>query len=156
MDERGRHDGQGRADRPGSSTVTQAIGAAPAAIQTSGKGRWIGLAMLSVGVAMIIVDATIVNVAVPSIIRDLNLDLTAAEWVNTSYALVFAALLVTMGRIGDVIGRRVMYLGGLALFMVASVLAGLAQSGEWLIAATGKAVSPPITTKPPNSRPSGL
>jgi EmrB/QacA subfamily drug resistance transporter len=115
--------------------VSQGNGAATAAIHTSGKGRWIGLAMLSVGVAMIIVDATIVNVAVPSIIRDLDLDLTAAEWVNTSYALMFAALLVTMGRIGDVIGRRVMYLAGLGIFMVASVLAGLAQSGEWLIAA---------------------
>ncbi len=135
MDERARPRGGRRTDKPESSTVTQPNGAATAAIQASGRGRWIGLAMLSVGVAMIIVDATIVNVAVPSIIRDLNLDLTAAEWVNTSYALVFAALLVTMGRIGDVIGRRVMYLGGLVLFMVASVLAGLAQSGEWLIAA---------------------
>ena len=115
--------------------MSQPNGAGAAAIHETGRGRWIGLAMLSVGVSMIIVDATIVNVAVPSIIRDLNLDLTAAEWVNTSYALMFAAFLVTMGRIGDVIGRRAMYLGGLVLFMVASVLAGLAQSGEWLIAA---------------------
>jgi EmrB/QacA subfamily drug resistance transporter len=106
-----------------------------AAIQESGRGRWLGLAMLSVGVSMIIVDATIVNVAVPSIIKDLDLDLTAAEWVNTSYALVFAALLVTLGRIGDVVGRRRMYLGGLVVFLIASVLAGTAQTGEWLIAA---------------------
>ena len=106
-----------------------------AAMQASGRGRWVGLAMLSVGVAMIIVDATIVNVAVPSIIRELKLDSTQAEWINTVYALVFAALLITLGRLGDVFGRRRMYLGGLGLFIVASVLAGLAPTGDLLILA---------------------
>ena len=72
----------------------------------SGRGRWLGLAMLSLGVAMIIVDATIVNVSVPAIIGDLGLQATQAEWVNTSYALVFAALLITLGRLGDQRGRR--------------------------------------------------
>jgi len=91
--------------------------------------------MLSLGVAMIIVDATIVNVAVPSIARDLGLSGTGTEWVNSIYALVFAAFLVTMGRFGDRIGRRKMYLGGLGLFLFASVLAGFAPSGEALIAA---------------------
>jgi len=91
--------------------------------------------MLSLGVAMIIVDATIVNVAVPSIARDLALSGTGTEWVNTIYALVFAAFLVTMGRLGDQVGRRKMYLGGLGLFLVASVLAGFAPSGETLIGA---------------------
>jgi EmrB/QacA subfamily drug resistance transporter len=101
----------------------------------SGPGRWLGLAMLSVGVAMIIVDATIVNVSVPAIITDLDLSGTQAEWINTTYALVFAALLVTLGRLGDQRGRRAMYLLGLVVFMTASVLAGLSQSGEMLIAA---------------------
>jgi EmrB/QacA subfamily drug resistance transporter len=91
--------------------------------------------MLSLGVAMIIVDATIVNVAVPSIARDLALSGTGTEWVNTIYALVFAAFLVTMGRLGDQVGRRKMYLVGLGLFLVASVLAGFAPSGETLIGA---------------------
>ena len=100
-----------------------------------GRGRWFGLAMLSLGVAMIIVDATIVNVSVPTIIRELNLDGTAAEWVNSIYALVFAALLITLGRFGDVLGRRAMYLGGLVVFMAASLVAGLAPSGEVLIIA---------------------
>jgi EmrB/QacA subfamily drug resistance transporter len=100
-----------------------------------GRGRWLGLAMLSLGVAMIIVDATIVNVAVPSIIRELSLDSTTAEWINTVYALVFAALLVTLGRFGDLFGRRRLYLAGLGVFGVASVLAGSAPSGELLIAA---------------------
>jgi len=84
---------------------------------------------------MIIVDATIVNVAVPSIIRELDLDSTQAEWINTIYALVFAALLITLGRLGDVLGRRRMYLAGLALFVVASMLAGLAPTGDVLILA---------------------
>jgi EmrB/QacA subfamily drug resistance transporter len=91
--------------------------------------------MLSVGVAMIIVDATIVNVAVPQIIRDLDLDSTQAEWINTIYALVFASLLVTLGRLGDVYGRRRLYLMGLSLFIAASVLAGLSPNGDVLILA---------------------
>jgi EmrB/QacA subfamily drug resistance transporter len=106
-----------------------------AAMHAAGRGRWVGLAMLSTGVAMIIVDATIVNVAIPSIIRDLDLDSTQAEWINTIYALVFASLLITLGRLGDVFGRRRMYLGGLALFIAASVLAGLAPTGNVLILA---------------------
>src|SRR5512144_1182613 len=91
--------------------------------------------MLSLGVAMIIVDATIVNVAVPSIIRDLDLQSTTAEWINTTYALVFAALLITLGRFGDLYGRRRLYLAGLVVFAVASVLAGAAANGTMLIAA---------------------
>jgi EmrB/QacA subfamily drug resistance transporter len=107
----------------------------PAASHPGDRGRWLGLAMLSLGVAMIIVDATIVNVAVPSIIRELDLDSTTAEWINTIYALVFAALLVTLGRLGDVFGRRRLYLLGLAVFGVASVAAGAAPNGELLILA---------------------
>jgi len=107
----------------------------PAPTTASARRRWLGLTMLSLGVAMIIVDATIVNVAVPTIARDLLLSGTTTEWVNTIYALVFAAFLVTMGRFGDRIGRRKMYLAGLGIFLVASVLAGFAPSGEALIAA---------------------
>ncbi|HEU5287434.1 MAG TPA: MFS transporter, partial [Candidatus Limnocylindria bacterium] len=99
------------------------------------SSRWLGLACLSLGVAMIIVDATIVNVAVPALVADLGLDSTQAEWVNTTYALVFAALLVTLGRVGDLVGRRATYLAGTVLFAVASMAAGLAPSGELLIAA---------------------
>lgn len=115
--------------------MTQPASATGAAMHEGGRGRWLGLAMLSVGVAMIIVDATIVNVAIPSIISDLDLDSTTAEWINTVYALVFAALLITLGRIGDVFGRRRLYLLGLGVFGVASVLAGAAPTGELLIAA---------------------
>lgn len=99
------------------------------------RTRWLGLAALSLGVAMIIVDATIVNVAIPAVVKDLGLDSTEAEWVNTTYALVFAALLVTLGRVGDLVGRRITYVLGAAVFAVASMLAGIAPSGGLLIAA---------------------
>ena len=109
--------------------------AAPASMDESGRGRWLGLAMLSLGVSMIIVDATIVNVSIPAIISDLELQATQAEWVNTSYALVFAALLITLGRLGDQRGRRGMYLVGLVVFLIASVIAGASTSGTMLIGA---------------------
>ncbi|WP_448575996.1 MFS transporter [Thermomicrobium sp.] len=99
------------------------------------RTRWLGLASLALGLAMIIVDATIVNVAIPSIIDDLGIQLTDAEWVNTVYSLVFAALLVTVGRFGDLFGRKRIYLGGLALFVGASLLCASAPTGSLLIAA---------------------
>jgi EmrB/QacA subfamily drug resistance transporter len=99
------------------------------------RNRWIGLGMLSLGVSMIIVDVSIVNVAIPVIIDDLGIDFTAAEWVNTIYSLVFAALLVTLGRLGDLVGRRRVFLGGLVVFAGSSLFAGLAPSGNLLILA---------------------
>ncbi len=101
----------------------------------SPRTRWVGLTGLALGLALIIVDATIVNVAIPSIIQDLRLELTDAEWVNTVYSLVFAALLITVGRLGDLFGRKRMYLLGLTLFVVASLLAARATSGTFLITA---------------------
>ncbi len=84
---------------------------------------------------MIIVDTSIVNVAVPRIITDLKITPSAAEWVNSSYALVFAAALITLSRIGDIIGQRRLYMIGTSVFAGASVLAALAPSGELLIGA---------------------
>ena len=101
----------------------------------SAATRWIGLACLALGLAMIIVDTSIVNVAVPRIITDLKITPSTAEWVNSSYALVFAAALITLSRIGDIIGQRTLYLVGTTVFASASVLAALAPSGELLIAA---------------------
>lgn len=104
---------------------------APAA----GRGRWIGLAVLSLGVSVIIVDATVVNVALPTIIRDLHLSATQSEWINSVYPLVFAALLLTLGRLGDRIGRRRVFLVGIVIFALASLLAAISQSGAALIGA---------------------
>jgi EmrB/QacA subfamily drug resistance transporter len=100
-----------------------------------GRARWLTLLALSLGISMIIVDATIVNVAIPSIVRDLGLDASGAEWVVSIYPLVFAALLITFGRAGDILGRRRLYLFGLVTFVGASLLAGMAPTAELLIGA---------------------
>jgi EmrB/QacA subfamily drug resistance transporter len=100
-----------------------------------GRARWLTLLALSLGISMIIVDATIVNVAIPSIVRDLGLDGPGAEWVVSIYPLVFAALLITFGRTGDVLGRKRLYVFGLVTFVGASLLAGLAPTAPLLLAA---------------------
>ncbi len=104
-------------------------------VPDSHRTRWLGLVALTLGVAMIIVDATIVNVAIPSIIQDLGITYTQAEWTNAIYSLVFAALLISSGRLGDKLGRKRLYLAGLVIFVLASMLAGIAQSGAELLGA---------------------
>lgn len=100
-----------------------------------GRTRWLTLLALSLGISMIIVDATIVNVAIPSIVRDLGLDGSGAQWIVSVYPLVFAALLITLGRTGDIVGRKKLYVFGLVTFVGSSMLAGLAPSGPLLLAA---------------------
>ena len=95
--------------------------------------RWWGLLAISLGVAMIIMDATIVSVAVPSIVGDLGISSTQIQWVQEIYTLLFAALLLTWGRIADRVGRRRVMLTGVILFVAASVLCALAESGGILI-----------------------
>ncbi|WP_198950698.1 MFS transporter [Kineosporia sp. A_224] len=97
--------------------------------------RWLGLVTISLAVALIIADATIVNVAIPSVIADLGISTTQAEWITSVYSLVFAALLITVGRLGDLYGRRRLLLAGTVVFVAASVLCALAPSGALLIAA---------------------
>lgn len=97
------------------------------------RHRWAALWVLALGLAMIVLDGTIVGVALPAIIADLGLDLTDAQWVNSIYAVVFAALLLSAGRIGDRIGRKRLFLAGTTLFVAGSVLAALSGSAEALI-----------------------
>lgn len=97
--------------------------------------RWIGLVFISIAVALIIVDSTIVNVAIPSIIRDLGISSTQVQWVQESYTLVFAALLLVFGTLADRHGRRRLLLIGVTVFLLASVLAAVAPSGDLLIGA---------------------
>jgi EmrB/QacA subfamily drug resistance transporter len=101
----------------------------------TGRRRWLGLVVISLGVSLIIVDSTIVNVAVPSIIADIGLTSTQAQWVQEIYILVFAALLLVAGRLADQYGRRRIFALGAVVFAAASLLAALAQSPETLIAA---------------------
>lgn len=95
--------------------------------------RWAALWVLAVGLGMIVLDGTIVGVALPAVISDLHLDITQAQWVNSVYSVVFAALLLSAGRIGDRVGRKRLFLAGTSLFVVGSVLAALAGSAEGLI-----------------------
>ena len=97
------------------------------------RRRWLAMPFIAAGVAMIIVDATIVNVAVPTIIRELHTTVSSAEWMNSIYSLVFAALLITLGRVGDMFGRRRLFMIGTVWFVVASLVAATASSGGVLI-----------------------
>lgn len=96
---------------------------------------WISLAILSVGLGIIVLDGTIVGVALPTIITDLELDLTQAQWVNSLYAVLLAALLLSTGKIADSWGRKRAFLLGLSVFVVGSVMAGLSASSGTLISA---------------------
>jgi len=101
----------------------------------TGRKRWVALLFLALGVAMIILDGTVVNVAIPTIVKDLQLTTTDAEWVNSVYALLFASLLLLSGRLSDIFGRRLMFVGGVTLFAVASVLVAASGSSSQLIGA---------------------
>ena len=97
--------------------------------------RWLGLVAIALGVALIVVDTTIVNVIVPSIVRDLAVTSAQAQWIQESYAIVFAALLLLVGRVADILGARRVFLTGVVVFGVTSLLAGLAPTGDLLVLA---------------------
>jgi EmrB/QacA subfamily drug resistance transporter len=100
-----------------------------------GDRRWIALTVLCLGVLMIVLDTTIVNVALPSVKQDLGFSETALAWVVNAYMLTFGGFLLLGGRLGDLYGHRRLFLLGLALFTLASLACGLAQSQATLIAA---------------------
>uniref|UniRef100_UPI00258E70F5 MFS transporter n=1 Tax=Achromobacter sp. TaxID=134375 RepID=UPI00258E70F5 len=100
-----------------------------------GKQRWWALMVLCLGVLMIVLDTTIVNVALPSIREDLHFTETSLVWVVNAYMLTFGGFLLLGGRLGDLLGHRRMFLAGLVLFTVASLACGLARGQGLLIAA---------------------
>src|SRR3954471_3971353 len=97
-----------------------------------GNRRWWTLASMCFALFMIMLDNTVVNVALPSIQKDLGASLPALEWTVNIYTLTFAVLLVTGGRLGDIFGRRRMFLFGVVVFAVSSAAIGLAPTQEWL------------------------
>ena len=100
-----------------------------------GRSRWIALYVLCTGMLMVVLDATIVNVALPSIQDDLGFTQSSLAWVVNAYLIAFGSLLLLAGRIGDLISRRRVFLMGMGVFTFASLLCGLAQSQEVLIGA---------------------
>src|ERR1700716_3729093 len=97
--------------------------------------RWLSLTVLCTGFLLIVVDMTIVNVALPSIQRDLGFSQSHLAWALNAYLIAFGGLLLLAGRLGDLVGRRSVFLAGLAGFTVASLLCGAAQRQEVLVGA---------------------
>ena len=125
--------------------------------------KWWTLAAVSLGLFMIMLDNTVVNVALPSIQHDLGLSLSELEWVVAGYALTFAAFMLTGGKLADLLGRRLMFVVGLVVFTAASLACGFASGPEVLIGArvvqgVGAALMNPATlsiitaTFPPRQR----
>ena len=100
-----------------------------------GERKWLALALLAAAQFVVVLDASIVNVALPSIGRDLEFEAKDLSWVINAYVLTFGGFLLLGGRMADLLGRRRMFISGLVLFAVASLLGGLAESQGQLIAA---------------------
>jgi EmrB/QacA subfamily drug resistance transporter len=133
------------------------------AILSEERRKWWTLGAVSFGLFMIMLDNTVVNVALPAIQSDLQTDLSSLQWIVTGYALTFAALMLIGGKLADAYGRRLIFILGIAVFTLASLWCGLAGSGDMLIAArvvqgAGAAMMNPATlsiiaaTFPPRER----
>ncbi len=133
------------------------------AIFSEARRKWWTLAAVSFGLFMIMLDNTVVNVALPSIQRDLDTGFSELQWIVTGYALSFAALMLIGGKLADAYGRRLIFVVGIVVFTAASLWCGLADSGDMLIAARvvqgmGAALMNPATlsiiaaTFPPKER----
>ena len=154
------------------SHVQSVTGTGRAAASARGSGRHLGVALLVIATAqlMVVLDSTVVNVALPHIQRALGFSGAGLEWVVNAYALAFGGLLLLGGRAGDLLGRRRMFVTGLLLFSAASLAGGFATSQAWLLAAravqgAGGAIVAPaalaliVTTfpeGPPRSRAMGV
>jgi EmrB/QacA subfamily drug resistance transporter len=97
------------------------------------RRRWLVLSVLCVGVFMLLLDGTIVNIAIPSILEAFRAGFSEVEWVMNAYLLVFAVLLITSGRFGDLYGRKAVFIVGLCVFTLASLACGLSPGIGWLI-----------------------
>lgn len=107
----------------------------PPVASHAGRKQWLALATLAAALSMIVLDGTIVSVALPTMITDLGLDFSEAQWVNGIYSVIFAALLLTSGRLGDRLGRRNLMVAGIVLFVAGSVIASMSTDGGHLILA---------------------
>src|SRR5205809_6286486 len=114
----------------GGNRMTSLISAAADA----GRRRWIALAVLVTAQFMVVLDVAIVNVALPTIKDDLHFSQESLQWVITAYSILFGGVLLLGGRAADLLGRRRLFMAGLALFTVSSLLDGLAWSEASLIA----------------------
>jgi EmrB/QacA subfamily drug resistance transporter len=114
---------------------TVAVAVRPPLVAALARSRWAALAVLCTGMLMIVLDATVVNVALPAIQADLGFSQAGLAWVVNAYLIAFGGLLLLAGRLGDLTSRRGVFLAGLVVFTIASLACGLAQSQEVLVAA---------------------
>src|SRR3954467_11555440 len=101
----------------------------------SDRRRWLALYALCVGMLMIVLDVTVVNVALPSMKQDLGFSQSSLAWVVNAYLIAFGGLLLLAGRFGDILGRKNIFMAGIALFTLASLACGAAQSQGMLVVA---------------------
>ncbi|MGI9556534.1 MAG: MFS transporter [Solirubrobacterales bacterium] len=129
--------GEHELDSDGSTanSAQSATEASSATAHQSDRARWLALYVLCAGMLMIVLDVTIVNVALPSVQDDLGFSQTDLAWVVNAYLVPFGGLLLLAGRLGDLLGQRRIFLIGLVVFTGASLLCALAQSPEWLVSA---------------------
>src|SRR5688572_28174248 len=120
-------------EKPAMNATTDTLATTPAA--QGGRSRWLALYTLCAGMLMIVLDVTVVNVALPDIQDELGFTSASLAWVVNGYLIAFGGLLLLAGRLGDLIGRRTVFLAGLAVFTVASLLCGLAAHQSVLVGA---------------------
>jgi EmrB/QacA subfamily drug resistance transporter len=118
-----------------SSVTTETQGERTMSELAETRRRWLALYVLCLGSLMIVLDVTIVNVALPSIRQDLGFSETSLAWVVNAYLLTYGGFLLLGGRLGDLFGHRRLFIGGIALFTIASLACGLATTQWWLVAA---------------------
>jgi len=102
--------------------------------KTSESQKWWAMLGIGLGLLMFTLDGSIVNIAMPTLVKTLNTTFATVQWVSVSYFLVVTTLVLGAARLGDMFGKKQLYLWGLILFTIASLLCGLAPSIEWLIA----------------------
>ena len=113
--------------------------------------KWAPVFVLSLALAIILIDSTLLNVSLATLVKDLNTDIQSLQWVITAYTLTIAALTITGGRLGDLFGRKRMFISGAALFAVGSFIASISTNvstmiiGESIIEGIGAALMMPAT-----------
>src|SRR5437667_1559110 len=111
-----------------------AVNRSPSSMSASGHvNPWLVLVLVCMAQFMVVLDATIVNVALPSIQKDLGISEADLQWIVNAYALMFGGFLLLGGRMGDLMGRKRVFLVGVVVFTVASLLNGISPSSEFLI-----------------------
>ena len=101
--------------------------------EESGLKKWLPLAVMALALFIVVLDTTILNVSIKAVIEDLHSDLKSIQWVVTGYSLMLAAFTITGGRLGDIFGRKKMFMVGAIIFGVGSVLASLSSSSSFLL-----------------------